>query len=186
MGNQCETVNCCRKNEKSQLELLQMSGSDLTVGHRYKRLMVTKETMQEIPSDSNKNSNIKQFENGCIYEGDWDAVKRRHGFGIYKWSDGMKYSGYWVNNAANGFGKLEVNDREFYEGNWLNDKAHGFGEYRNSEGTIYKGEWKDDLQHGHGSEIWSNMASYEGEYFLGKKKGKGILKFDDNAYYEVD
>lgn len=129
--------------------------------------------------------NIMQFENGCTYEGDWDPVRKRHGFGVYTWSDGSKYSGYWNNNAADGFGKLEHANGEVYEGSWKQDKVEGYGEYKSSEGMVYKGDWKNDLQHGRGVEVWNDISSYEGEYKEGKKDGLGILRFEDGSLYEV-
>ena len=93
----------------------------------------------------NKKKSVIYFENGCVYEGDWDVNKKRHGFGIYKWKDGSTYSGYWKDNQACGYGKLIHSDGDIYEGNWELDKANGYGEYIQINGTIYKGYWKDDL-----------------------------------------
>lgn len=185
MGNACENVTCCKNMEKTNQELMMEQRLETSSHSRYEQLVKTKESMVEMPTENKNEKNVIYFENGCTYEGDWDPVKKRHGFGVYVWNDGSKYTGYWMNNAANGFGKLEHEDGETYEGNWLNDKAHGYGEFRSKEGTVYKGEWREDLQHGQGLEIWSNLASYEGEYAYGKKCGRGILKFSDGACYDV-
>ncbi len=158
---------------------------DSSMHSRYDHLMRTKESMVEVPANPWQDKNIKYFENGCTYEGDWDPLKKRHGFGIYVWNDGSKYTGYWMNNAANGFGKLEHTDGEIYEGSWMNDKAHGYGEFQSRDGTVYKGQWKDDLQDGRGIEIWNNLAFYEGDYVQGQKFGNGVLKFADGSMYEV-
>ncbi len=91
-----------------------------------------------------RKKSVIYFENGCVYEGDWDETKKRHGFGSYKWADGSIYIGYWKNNVACGYGKLVHDDGDVYEGNWENDKANGYGEYRQKNGTIFKGNWKDD------------------------------------------
>ena len=43
-----------------------------------------------------------------------------HGYGVYTYSDGRKYEGYYAN-----------------------DKREGQGKYKWKNGTIYDGEWKD-------------------------------------------
>ena len=129
--------------------------------------------------------NIIKFENGCTYEGEWNSQNKRHGFGVYTWTDGSKYSGYWENNTAHGFGRLEHANGEVYEGNWENDKVSGYGEYLSIEGKIYKGEWINDTQEGRGMEIVKGFSTYDGQYVKGKKCGKGIIKFEDGSIYEV-
>lgn len=129
--------------------------------------------------------NIIAFENGCTYEGDWDPKLKRHGFGVYLWEDGSKYTGYWSDNSACGFGKLEHANGEIYEGNWVNDKVEGYGEYSGIDGMTYKGQWKNDLQNGPGIEDWEKVSSYHGEFRDGKKCGHGVLKFEDGSEYDV-
>jgi hypothetical protein len=42
------------------------------------------------------------------------------GYGIYEYSNGSKYEGYWQDNKPNGFGRETFLDKSFYEGNYVN------------------------------------------------------------------
>ena len=196
MGN-CER-NCMQPSTKGNLEVLKENLPPLTNHTRehlsFKNSNTSMNSSQPSKRSISKNSevslkqtvpNITNFENGCTYEGDWDPEKKRHGFGVYTWNDGSKYTGYWSNNAADGFGKLEHANAEVYEGNWKNDKVEGYGEYIGIDGMSYKGQWKNDLQDGQGVEVWEEISVYEGQFKEGKKCGKGVLKFEDGSKYDV-
>ena len=64
MGN-CDTVNCCKKNEKGTFELMQEIPLDTSTHSRYDQLIKTKETMIEVLADPKNEKNIIYFENGC-------------------------------------------------------------------------------------------------------------------------
>ena len=126
----------------------------------------------------------RKFKNGCVYEGDWDTITKRHGYGTFTWEDGSKYIGQWAFNKANGNGKYESKNGDVYEGNWVDDKACGFGTLTSDNGSVYAGEWKDDMQHGIGKETWPDGVVYEGEYMDGHKHGTGKQWFPNGAVYE--
>ena len=52
-----------------------------------------------------------------------------NGKGVFKWKDGEKYIGNYLNNLKHGFGKYEYNSNQYYEGFWVNNKQHGKGLY---------------------------------------------------------
>ena len=59
-----------------------------------------------------------------------------HGYGIFKWPDGVYYEGNYVNDKKNGYGKYFWSVDVYYEGNWLNSKQHGLGKYYNNEKCV--------------------------------------------------
>ena len=196
MGN-CEK-NCLQPSTKSSFEVLKENMPPV-VNQTRERLsfknsntsissnLQSKNSYSKLTEISHKptQQNVVNFENGCTYEGDWDPQLKRHGFGVYMWNDGSKYTGYWSDNSACGFGKLEHANGEVYEGNWMNDKVEGYGEYSGIDGMSYKGQWKNDLQHGPGFEVWEKISTYEGQFREGKKCGHGVLKFEDGSEYDV-
>lgn len=190
MGN-CEN-KCCDANQKLNYELEKENKIEEYTKNRFNNIIKTKEAQHselDILSVSRKSTkekkNVIYFENECVYEGDWDDINKRHGYGTYKWKDGSEYTGNWANNMAHGYGKLVHVDGDVYEGNWENDKANGYGEYRQKNGILYKGSWLNDKQHGKGVETWGVSAKYEGDYVDGMKHGFGHLSFNDGSAYQV-
>jgi hypothetical protein len=43
---------------------------------------------------------------------------------VYKWADGRKYDGEWLNNNMHGNGSYSWKDGREYAGQYLNDKKH--------------------------------------------------------------
>lgn len=56
---------------------------------------------------------------GDVYKGNFKDGKR-HGYGIYSWSEGSKYEGNWSNGYQHGEGKYTFADGEETEGEWSN------------------------------------------------------------------
>jgi hypothetical protein len=50
-----------------------------------------------------------------------------NGFGVYTWSSGEKYEGFWKNGQRNGYGINYFANGAKYTGNWVNDKKNGYG-----------------------------------------------------------
>lgn len=124
------------------------------------------------------------YENGQ-YDGEYDEIRKRHGFGSYKWEDGSLYHGNWNDDKMSGYGKLQYSNGDIYEGNFEDNKAEDYGELHQKQGSVYKGMWKNDLKHGKGIETWRDIARYEGDFFMGDKNGYGKLTFKDGSYYHV-
>ena len=191
MGN-CPK-SCCDSTQISYCEIENKNNLEDYFEKRFSNITKTKSEQiseQLVNPSSNQNlvdhKKVIYFENGCIYEGDWDDVNQRHGYGKYTWNDGSEYIGNWAYNRAQGYGKLTYVGGDVFEGNWENDKANGYGEYRQRNGIVYKGNWLNDKQHGKGFETLSSTANYQGDYVDGKKQGFGRLNFDDKAFYEVN
>jgi len=60
---------------------------------------------------------------GDNYEGDFEFGKK-HGQGLYSWSDGDYYDGNWVNDSAEGQGTSMIGT-DFYDGEFKNGLRHG-------------------------------------------------------------
>ena len=63
--------------------------------------------------------------------------------GIYNWSDGREYRGYWRNNKMEGQGVFQWPDGRRYEGNYVDDKKEGNGTFYWPDGRKYEGQWEN-------------------------------------------
>lgn len=77
---------------------------------------------------------------GWTYIGELDQAGQKSGKGIFLWSDGSKYIGYWDNDKSNGRGRLLYSDGDVYEGDWVDNKAEGKGKYTHFHGATYEGD----------------------------------------------
>lgn len=190
MGN-CENT-CIDAKPKS---LVERQKEEFFIKNNKKRLQNLVKEKNEVLKEStlnlsNSGTELPKrdgiiFENGCVYEGDWDENLKRHGYGKYTWTNEVTYEGYWKNNMADGYGKLVCSNEDSYVGNWEKDKANGYGEFSQGHKCTYKGPWKDDRPHGLGVEEWLDGSLYEGDFVDGKKHGFGRLVFEDGATFEV-
>lgn len=142
------------------------------------------------------------YQNGNIYEGNWDKGKR---VGLGKFTDLInkcEYDGNWFDDKANGEGKYrrETNNSLSdtnktisveYLGNWENGLKSGFGKQtvkHHYYTEIYEGYWKNNKYHGPGilkiSFINSNNpVIYEGTWINGNKKG--IFRYTINESEKI-
>lgn len=67
-----------------------------------------------------------------------------HGHGVYKWKDGRKYVGDYVQDKKHGFGKYYWEDGRVFEGEWRNGKRNGEGKLLYPNGEIKHGVWHGD------------------------------------------
>jgi len=67
----------------------------------------------------------KIFKDGSSYIGQYNKRGHRSGRGIYIFSSGMKYEGYWKHNKRHGKGRLIFTNGGYYTGNWVRDKRKG-------------------------------------------------------------
>ena len=93
------------------------------------------------------------YTNGTIEEGLFENnkfVKKTIGcvsgscqneWGMYKWSDGSSYSGYWKYGKKDGEGTFIDKWGGKYVGEWKNGKEHGQGTKTYSYGTVERGKW---------------------------------------------
>lgn len=118
-----------------------------------------------------------------IYKGMFKDGKR-HGSGIYTWSNGSKYEGDWYNGMKWGQGILFETNGDKYDGNWIKNSFEGKGTYYEAGGDKYVGEWQKDKFHGQGIYYYSDGSRYNGNWEYGKKDGYGIYSFSDGNRYE--
>ena len=45
-----------------------------------------------------------------------------HGSGIFKFINGNKYNGKWIQNKMNGLGEMNYSNGDNYNGEWKDDK----------------------------------------------------------------
>lgn len=70
------------------------------------------------------------------------------GFGIYTWSDGRTYQGFYKEDKKHGFGIYKWSDSKSYSGWWYEGKQHGLGIYDfkkagGGSGKLKFGIWED-------------------------------------------
>jgi hypothetical protein len=107
------------------------------------------------------------YQNGSIYEGEWNNIvingktryNKRSGMGKYTYDDGRIIDGEWNldefyvpeftlcedgrNTQVNYFNGT-------YKGEIKDGKRNGYGEFIYSDGNVYVGEWKNGRKNGHG------------------------------------
>lgn len=114
---------------------------------------------------------------------------KRHGRGVFTWTNGSKYDGEWANGKCNGKGVYTWADGDRYEGEWLDNKFNGSGILTRKDGSRYAGEWKGGLFNGKGVMYYSeedvfNRAKYDGQWRRGVRTGKGVMTWKDGSRYE--
>jgi hypothetical protein len=56
------------------------------------------------------------FNNNTVYKGSWSYLGKRQGYGIYIDYDGLKYSGFWLDDKMHGTARLIFDKTDYYEG----------------------------------------------------------------------
>jgi len=91
-----------------------------------------------------------------------------NGQGVYKWTDGKVYDGYWKS------GKMHTEQGQISIFTWPDKRK-------------YIGEYKEDKKEGKGLFTFANGVVYDGEWFNGKQHGKGILiSYEDNDSMKIE
>ena len=67
------------------------------------------------------------------------------GYGVFTWSSGASYQGYFENDIKEGQGKMTFANGDVYEGQFKNDLRHGNGHYTWKDGTYYSGTFRNNL-----------------------------------------
>ena len=175
---------------------------------------IMKENPLKINSDNlNEKYNYEiepiQFNNGNVYQGQWNKDFKMHGLGKYYLSNdkvfaegiwekgelifgrvflpkGDIYEGEIKNSEFNGKGKLMSNNGDTYDGDFVNGEKTGYGKIVFSDGTIYEGNLEKGEFKGKGHMIWKNGYDYTGEFKGPILNGKGKLSVSDGDIYEGD
>ena len=86
----------------------------------------------------------------------------------YTWTNGTKYTGFWLANQMHGQGTLTYPNGACYVGNFRNGHFDGYGEFNFVDGSMYKGYWKNGKYDGEGTFIWPNGKKRIGKWSQGK------------------
>jgi hypothetical protein len=124
-----------------------------------------------------KLEHVITYSNG-VYVGD-KKNNQPHGFGIYHWDTGDKYTGEFVNGIRTGKGKYTWPNGEEYEGEFSNNKKQGYGKNKYPDGLIYDGLFSNDLANGIGLLTYPNGDKYLGDFVNDKFSGYGTFTFSN-------
>mmetsp|Transcript_16124 Transcript_16124/g.41395 ORF Transcript_16124/g.41395 Transcript_16124/m.41395 type:complete len:1154 (-) Transcript_16124:92-3553(-) len=104
--------------------------------------------------------------------------RRFHHFFSFGSFEGSTYEGEWLSAKPEGRGKFVDSSGQVYEGYLKDGRKSGTGKMIFATGDVYDGEWQKGLPHGKGSlSIKSPPSCFLGSFYLGKKHGKGLLKY---------
>ncbi|AGO82679.1 Morn repeat domain containing protein [Pandoravirus dulcis] len=117
------------------------------------------------------------------YEGEWNEGIIS-GYGICRWSCGMRYEGEYKDNARDGYGVVTWPSGARYEGERKNGRRHGRGTHIWASGNRYSGQWADNKMHGHGTYRWADGAQYEGQHASDRLAGRGTMTYLDGSVYD--
>lgn len=126
---------------------------------------------------------VRQYTNGCRYEGGWSDDKK-NGQGTLSYRNGGKYVGEWVDDARDGFGVNSWPNGDRYTGNWTRNVKDGQGKFTYADGGEYLGEWANDQRNGEGVNTWANGDQYEGNWKNNLMHGTGIFTHNDGSREE--
>lgn len=130
----------------------------------------------------------QSIETGTLYYGTDKYVGsikagKADGQGIYYYTDGSIYEGYFKAGEFTGKGTMKWKSGDEYVGNWINSKKDGQGIIKWANGNSYKGDWKNDAINGTGTYTWANGTVYTGEFENYNKSGNGTIKWIDGGSY---
>lgn len=114
-----------------------------------------------------------------VYTGGRDWLRRYHGFGTYRMSNGSSYAGEWRANQIHGFGTYRNADGDVFEGQFEWGKKVGRGTETFSDGAVYDGEYRADQKAGHGTFHFATGDVYIGEFANDDKHGRGLYRYAD-------
>ena len=126
-----------------------------------------------------------KFPNEEMYEGGWNILSQRHGFGISINKENNVYKGLWENDNFGSYGAFVEKNGNYYIGQLENGKAKGKGEMFIKDKMKYKGDFYEDLPCGKGVlENYCDGSLYEGQILKGAKNGYGEMKFKNGIEYK--
>ena len=125
-----------------------------------------------------------QFEQGNIYEGQWNENFEMDGYGKYFLKEEKVLAeGIWEKGTLKK-ARIFYPNGEFYEGEMLNSCYNGKGKLINENKDIYEGEFLDGEKSGKGKIIFSDGCTYGGNFFKNNFYGYGELDFGNGVVYK--
>ena len=125
------------------------------------------------------------YTNGCKYEGYFKNDKK-NGVGIFYYNNGDKYEGNFEEGNYEGKGIFYFNNGDRYEGNFEKNKYSGKGKYYYHNGDIFDGYWMDDKKYGEGIYYYKNGDKIIGKYYNGKPYGIHIKHCIDGKNLQIN
>ena len=125
---------------------------------------------------------IYYYSNGPRFEGYW-REGQRHGKGTLYFTNGSEHAGEWENDELINC-VCTNSDGSRYEGEIRNQKFDGEGTYYFNDGGKYVGEWKDGERYGQGILYDGRKIRYSGTWRDGELHGQGIYYFNEGGRYE--
>lgn len=99
----------------------------------------------------------------------------RNGSGTFRWYNGDRFEGHFVDDQINGDGKFFWANGDSYSGSFINGERSGYGIFVSVEnGLKYIGDFKDGIFHGNGRMFTRGGHYYEGFFFNGEKHRTGF------------
>ena len=106
------------------------------------------------------------------------------GRGVFFWSNGIKYIGYFSNNEPNGKGFIvDKNNKLIFNGQFINNERNGYGVLRYGNGDSYEGNFSNNKLEGNGEYHFSNGDIWEGAFQNNMKNGIGIMIKKDGGLF---
>lgn len=126
------------------------------------------------------------YPDNSIYQGFFEPLWIKNGFGTLLFNDGSKYVGTFAEDKIKGKGRLIYNDGDYYQGEFDDNKPNGKGVLvRTTEFIVtYKGDFRDGLKDGFGEERISDGSYYEGQFIKDYKSGIGKFTWPDETVYQ--
>ncbi len=123
------------------------------------------------------------------------------GYGVYLYSNGERYEGFWNNGKHNGFGAYTMPTGDTYVGQFLDGAYNGRGTYSWADnGNKYIGHWQNGDRQGIGTYILSDGRVVTGIFMNDEmidddqkvdgcingdcQNGFGVAIYDNGAVYE--
>uniref|UniRef100_A0A673T5H1 Radial spoke head 1 homolog n=1 Tax=Suricata suricatta TaxID=37032 RepID=A0A673T5H1_SURSU len=129
----------------------------------------------KVRNDMNYVTNVFQgtykFKNGARYIGEY-VENKKHGHGTFIYPDGSRYEGEWMDNCRHGYGVYYYVNNDTYTGEWFAHQRHGQGTYFYAEtGSKYVGTWVSGLQEGAAELIHLNHR-FQGKFLNKNERGE--------------
>ena len=105
-----------------------------------------------------------------------------NGQGTEIWSNGVKYTGEFIDDLRHGRGELHGLDYN-YIGQFKEGNFEGEGEMTLLDGDKYVGQFKDGEFNGYGAYTWLDGSQYIGDWKWGFQHGYGEEKLPDGSWY---
>lgn len=128
-------------------------------------------------------SGTYRFDNGTKYSGQFVNGKPQ-GQGIMDYPSGNRYTGEWRGGMREGRGKMVFKkEGRVYEGQFRANHMAGEGTMQYPNGDRYTGAWSNDSPNGDGVYTWKTGERYEGNFYNGTFNGKGTMYYPDGSYW---